>query len=214
MIISSKKTLKALLIAIIVIFFSTKSFAENPIRIMLYGDSLMAGYGLPPSENLAAELNRNFENSGSSIIIINSSISGNTSKNGLSRLDWSLEDSPSIVVLSLGANDMLRGLNPELTMQNLDSIINKFKKNGSIVILAGMLASESMGPKYQSQFDEIYPELAKKYDLIFMPFLLDGVALDKNYLQADYKHPNAQGMKIIASNLYPYIIEAIAEVEF
>lgn len=214
MIISSKKTLKALLIAIIVVFISTKSFAENPIKIMLYGDSLMAGYGLSPSENLAAELNRNFETSGSSIIIINASISGNTSKNGLSRLDWSLEDSPSIVVLSLGANDMLRGLNPELTMQNLDSIINKFKKNGSIVILAGMLASESMGPKYQSQFDEIYPELAKKYDLIFMPFLLDGVALNKKYLQADYKHPNAQGIKIMASNLYPYIIEAIAGVEF
>ena len=214
MIISSKKTLKALLIAIIVVFVSTKSFAENPIRIMLYGDSLMAGYGLSPSENLAAELNRNFETSGSSIIIINASISGNTSKNGLSRLDWSLEDNPSIVVLSLGANDMLRGLNPELTMQNLDSIINKFKKNGSIVILAGMLASESMGPKYQSQFDGIYPELAKKYDLIFMPFLLDGVALDKKYLQADYKHPNAQGIKIMASNLYPYIIEAIAGVEF
>ena len=214
MIISSKKTLKALLIAIIVVFVSTKSFAENPIRIMLYGDSLMAGYGLSPSENLAAELNRNFETSGSSIIIISASISGNTSKNGLSRLDWSLEDNPSIVVLSLGANDMLRGLNPELTMQNLDSIINKFKKNGSIVILAGMLASESMGPKYQSQFDGIYPELAKKYDLIFMPFLLDGVALDKKYLQADYKHPNASGIKIIASNLYPYIIEAIAEVEF
>ena len=214
MIISSKKTLKALLIAIIVVFISTKSFAENPIKIMLYGDSLMAGYGLSPSENLAAELNRNFETSGSSIIIINASISGNTSKNGLSRLDWSLEDSPSIVVLSLGANDMLRGLNPELTMQNLDSIINKFKKNGSIVILAGMLASESMGPKYQSQFDGIYPELAKKYDLIFMPFLLDGVALEKKYLQADYKHPNASGIKIIASNLYPYIIEAIARVEY
>ena len=214
MIISSKKTLKALLIAIIVVFISTKSFAENPIKIMLYGDSLMAGYGLSPSENLAAELNRNFETSDSSIIIINASISGNTSKNGLSRLDWSLEDSPSIVVLSLGANDMLRGLNPELTMQNLDSIINKFKKNGSIVILAGMLASESMGPKYQSQFDEIYPELAKKYDLIFMPFLLDGVALNKKYLQADYKHPNAQGIKIMASNLYPYIIEALAGVEF
>ena len=214
MIISSKKTLKALLIAIIVVFVSTKSFAENPIRIMLYGDSLMAGYRLSPSENLAAELKRNFEASGPSIIIINASISGNTSKNGLSRLDWSLEDNPSIVVLSLGANDMLRGLNPELTMQNLDSIINKFKKNGSIVILAGMLASESMGPKYQSQFDGIYPELAKKYDLIFMPFLLDGVALDKKYLQADYKHPNAQGIKIMASNLYPYIIEALAGVEF
>jgi len=118
------------------------------------------------------------------------------------------------VVLSLGANDMLRGLNPELTMQNLDSIINKFKKNRSIVILAGMLASESMGPKYQSQFDAIYPELAKKYDLIFMPFLLEGVALEKKYLQADYKHPNALGIEIIASNLYPYIIEAIAGVEF
>ena len=214
MIISSKKTLKVLLIALIVVFFPTKSFTASPIKIMLYGDSLMAGYRLHPSENLAAELNRNFETSDSSIIIINASISGNTSKNGLSRLDWSLEDNPSIVVLSLGANDMLRGLNPELTMQNLDSIINKFKKNGSIVILAGMLASESMGPKYQSQFDGIYPELAKKYDLIFMPFLLDGVALDKKYLQADYKHPNAQGIKIMASNLYPYIIEAIAGVEF
>ena len=214
MIISSKKTLKALLIAIIVVFVSTKSFAENPIRIMLYGDSLMAGYGLSPSENLAAELNRNFETSGHSIIIINASISGNTSKNGLSRLDWSLEDSPSIVVLCLGANDMLRGLSPKLTLQNLDSIINKFKKNDSIVILAGMISSESMGPEYQSQFDGIYPKLAKKYDLIFMPFLLDGVALDKKYLQADYKHPNASGVKIIASNLHPYIIEAIAGVEF
>ena len=101
MIISSKKTLKALLIAIIVVFVSAKSFAENPIRIMLYGDSLMAGYRLSPSENLAAELKRNFETSGPSIIIINASISGNTSKNGLSRLDWSLEDKPSIVVLSL-----------------------------------------------------------------------------------------------------------------
>jgi acyl-CoA thioesterase-1 len=180
---------------------------------MLYGDSLMAGYGLPQNENLASELTRNFKESNPSLTFINASISGNTSKNGLARVDWSLGDKPNIVILCLGANDMLRGLDPTLINNNLDVIITKFKKNNTIVILAGMLSPESMGPDYQSAFDSIYPELSKKHSLIFMPFLLEGVALEKGLLLADYKHPNAKGVEVIATNLNPYIVEAISRLK-
>ena len=105
---------------------------------------------------------------------------------------------------------MLRGLDPALTNSNLDVIITKFKKNNAIVILAGMLSPESMGPDYQSAFDSIYPELSKKHNLIFMPFLLEGVALEKGMLLSDYKHPNAKGIEIIANKLNSYIVEAIS----
>ena len=127
-------------------------------------------------------------------------------------MDWSLGDKPNIVVVCLGANDMLRGLDPALTMENLDAIITKFNQSGSVVILAGMQSSESMGPDYQAQFDGIYPKLAIKHNLIFMPFLLKDVALEKDKLQADYKHPNEEGIKIIASNLYPYLLEGLARL--
>ena len=213
MIISKKLSLKALFTILICILLFTSTYAENPIKIMLYGDSLMAGYGLSQNENLASELTRNFEDNNFSVIIINASISGNTSKNGLSRVAWSLGDKPNIVVVCLGANDMLRGLNPSLTMENLDLIISKFNQSNSIVILAGMQSPESMGPDYKIQFDGIYPDLAAKYDLIFMPFLLEDIALEKKNLQADYKHPNKRGIKVIARNLYPYILEGIAKLE-
>jgi len=213
MIISKKPRLKALFTGLICIFIFTSAYAENPIKIMLYGDSLMAGYGLSQNENLASELSRNFADINLSVSIINASISGNTSKNGLSRVGWSLGDKPNIVVVCLGANDMLRGLNPALTMENLDSIITKFIHSNSIVILAGMQSPESMGPDYQIQFDGIYPKLAIKHNLIFMPFLLKDVALEKKNLQADYKHPNQKGIKIIASNLFPYLLEGITRLE-
>ena len=212
MIISKKLKLKALFTGLICIFLFTGAYAANPIKIMLYGDSLMAGYGLSQNENLASELTRNFEDKKISVSIINASISGNTSKNGLSRVDWSLGDKPNIVVVCLGANDMLRGLDPALTMENLDAIITKFNQSGSVVILAGMQSSESMGPDYQAQFDGIYPKLAIKHNLIFMPFLLKDVALEKDKLQADYKHPNEEGIKIIANNLYPYLLEGLARL--
>ncbi len=212
MIISKNKIIESLFSVLILILFINTSFANNPVRIMLYGDSLMAGYGLAQNENLAEELNRNLQMNENTFSILNASISGNTSKNGLSRIDWSLGDNPDIVILCLGANDVLRGISPELTMANLDSIINKFIKNGSIVILAGMLSPENMGPEYQNKFDSIYPKLAKNYDLIFMPFLLEGVALDKKYLQSDYKHPNKLGIKIISSNLLPYVNEALTKI--
>jgi len=177
---------------------------------MLYGDSLMAGYGLSQNENLSSALSSKFKIAESKVQIINASVSGNTSSNGLARLDWSLEDKPNIVILCLGANDMLRGIDPKLTKQNLNKIIEKILENGSKVILAGMRSPESMGQIYQQQFDLIYQELAEDHDVIFMPFLLEGVALEKDYLQSDFKHPNALGVNIMASNLYPYILQGMS----
>ena len=213
MIISKKISLRFVFLGSMLIFVISTVSADNSLKVMLYGDSLMAGYGLPQNENLASELTRSFKENDPSLTFINASISGNTSKNGLSRVDWSLGDKPNIVILCLGANDMLRGLDPALTANNLDTIITKFKKNNAIVILAGMLSPESMGPDYQSEFDSIYPELSKKHSLIFMPFLLDGVALEKELLLTDYKHPNAQGIKVMATNLSPYIAEAVSKLK-
>ena len=210
MIISKNKTLKSLFFLFFLSTISFNVFATNQIKIMLYGDSLMAGYGLTQNENLSSVLPSKFNLAESQLQIINASVSGNTSSNGLARLDWSLEDKPNIVILCLGANDMLRGIDPKLTKQNLNQIIEKMIQNGSKVILAGMRSPESMGQNYQQEFDLIYQELAEEHEVIFMPFLLEGVALEKDYLQSDYKHPNALGVNIMASNLYPYILKGIS----
>ena len=210
MIISKNKTLQSLFCLFFLSTISLNVFATNQIKIMLYGDSLMAGYGLSQNENLSSALSSKFNLTESKVQIINASVSGNTSNNGLARLDWSLEDKPNIVILCLGANDMLRGLDPKLTKQNLNHMIEKMIQNDSKVILAGMRSPESMGKNYQQKFDLIYQELAEEHDVIFMPFLLEGVALEKDYLQSDYKHPNALGVNIIASNLYPYILKGMS----
>ena len=197
MIISKNKTLKSLFCLFFLSTISFNVFATNQIKIMLYGDSLMAGYGLTQNENLSSVLPSKFNLAESQLKIINASVSGNTSSNGLARLDWSLEDKPNIVILCLGANDMLRGIDPKLTKQNLNQIIEKMIQNGSKVILAGMRSPESMGQNYQQEFDLIYQELAEEHEVIFMPFLLEGIALEKDYLQSDYKHPNALGLSLI-----------------
>ena len=176
---------------------------------MFYGDSLMAGYGLSQNENLATQISQKFKDDNQQITLINASASGNTSSNGLARLDWSLVDQPDIVILSLGANDMLRGINPKLTQQNLDKIIAKINNTGAIVVLVGARSPANMGPDYQKQFDQIYLTLAQKHGIIFMPFLLEGIALEKKYLQSDYKHPNAEGVKLMVKNLYPFILKGI-----
>jgi len=188
---------------------SLSVIASNQIKIMLYGDSLMAGYGLSQNENLSSALSSMFNVGESKVQIINASVSGNTSSNGLARLDWSLVDKPDIVILCLGANDMLRGIDPKLTKQNLNKMIEKMLQNGAKVIFAGMRSPDSMGKNYQQKFDLIYKELAEEHDVIFMPFLLEGVALEKDYLQNDYKHPNTLGVDIMASNLYPYILQSM-----
>ena len=210
MIISKNKTLQSLFCLFFLSTISFNVFAINQIKIMLYGDSLMAGYGLNQNETLSSALAAKFRLEETAVLIINASVSGNTSSNGLARLDWSLEDKPNIVILCLGANDMLRGIDPKLTKQNLNKMIEKMVQNDSKVILAGMRSPESMGENYQQKFDLIYQEIAEEQDVIFMPFLLEGVALEEDYLQKDYKHPNALGVNIMANNLYPYILKSMS----
>jgi len=192
----------------LLVFFSS-NLSSMPIKIMLYGDSLMAGYGLTQNKNLSSVLINKIKKNYTDIDLINASVSGNTSNDGLARLEWSLEDKPAVIVLCLGSNDMLRGIDPIITKANLNEIITRIKEKNIIVLLSGMLAPDSMGQNYKQQFDNIYPELAQKHKLIFMPFFLKDVALQEEYLLDDYIHPNHEGIKVITNNLFPYIKEAI-----
>ena len=192
----------------LLVFFSS-NLSSMPIKIMLYGDSLMAGYGLTQDKNLSSVLINKIKKNYTDIDLINASVSGNTSNDGLARLEWSLEDKPAVIVLCLGSNDMLRGIDPIITKANLNEIITRIKEKNIIVLLSGMLAPDSMGQNYKQQFDNIYPELAQKHKLIFMPFFLKDVALQEEYLLDDYIHPNHEGIKVITNNLFPYIKEAI-----
>ena len=209
MIISKNKGLQSLFCLFLLFIISLNTLAAKQITIMLYGDSLMAGYGLNQNENLSSALTAKFNLKETAVLIINASVSGNTTSNGLARLDWSLGESPNIVILCLGANDMLRGIDPKYIKENLNTMISKINESGSKVILAGMRSPKSMGGIYQQRFDQMYREIAEEHDLTFMPFLLEGIALEKKYLQNDYKHPNALGIHVMANNLYPYILESM-----
>ena len=209
MIISKNKGLQSLFCLFLLFVISLNTLAAKQITIMLYGDSLMAGYGLNQNENLSSALTTKFNLKETAVLIINASVSGNTTSNGLARLDWSLGESPNIVILCLGANDMLRGIDPKYIKENLNTMISKINESGSKVILAGMRSPKSMGGIYQQRFDQMYREIAEEHDLTFMPFLLEGIALEKKYLQDDYKHPNALGIQVMANNLYPYILESM-----
>ena len=209
MIISKNKGFQSLFCLFLLFIISLNTLAAKEIKIMLYGDSLMAGYGLNQNENLSSALTTKFSLEETAVLIINASVSGNTTSNGLARLDWSLGESPNIVILCLGANDMLRGIDPKYIKENLNTMISKINESGSKVILAGMRSPKSMGGIYQQRFDQMYREIAEEHDLTFMPFLLEGIALEKKYLQNDYKHPNALGIQVMANNLYPYILESM-----
>jgi acyl-CoA thioesterase-1 len=150
---------------------------------------------------------------GRPVIMINGGVSGDTSSAGLTRLDWALADKPKIMILALGANDMLRGVDPKVTRANLDAIIRKTKAAGVEIVLAGMLSPPNLGAEYKAAFDAIYPDLAKAHNLLFMPFLLKDVAQDSDLNQADGIHPNGNGVAIIVRNLLPYVTEAMDKVE-
>jgi acyl-CoA thioesterase-1 len=181
--------------------------AEAKTKVMLFGDSLMAGYGLTQNHHLDKVLQKKFE--GQNITFINASVSGDTTKGGLDRLDWSLSDKPDLIFLCLGANDMLRGINPKVTRDNLDMMIQKIKSKNIKIILAGMMAQESYGVNYAKQFNSIYPDLSKKYKIKLYPFLLDGVALNPELNLDDGKHPNIKGVQVIAKNIFPIIQDEI-----
>jgi acyl-CoA thioesterase-1 len=179
-------------------------------NIILFGDSLMSGYGLPQEKHLSIVLQNNLQDMGYDLEIIDGSVSGSTSASGLSRAEWSLSE-PDIIllILSLGANDMLRGINPTETEKNLEKIIQVAKQKNIEIILVGMIAPTTHGLSYKKKFDNIYPNLAKKYDLDLIPFLLEGVALKSELNQDDGMHPNEKGTLIISKTLQTSIIDKI-----
>ena len=179
-------------------------------NVILFGDSLMAGYGLPQEKHLAIVLQKNLNDSSYNLEVIDGSVSGSTSAGGLNRAEWSLsERNIDLMILGLGANDMLRGISPIETEKNLEKIIKIAKHKNIEIILAGMIAPTTHGFNYKKKFDNIYPNLAKKYDLNLIPFLLEGVALNPDYNQDDGIHPNEKGTLIISKTLQMSIVNNI-----
>ena len=177
-------------------------------KIVLFGDSLMAGYGLPKEQHLSVILQNSLRLEGHKIEVINGSVSGSTSSGGLNRAEWTLSESNiDLMILSLGANDMLRGINPQETKKNLEEIIKIAIEKNIKVIVAGMIAPTSYGIKYKNFFDNIFDDLSKKYELQLVPFLLEGVAQQSKFNLSDGIHPNDKGTIIISYTLKEAILE-------
>ncbi|WP_245622984.1 arylesterase [Kiloniella litopenaei] len=182
------------------------SYAETPVKILAFGDSLTHGYGLEAGDTFPERLQVALHEAGYNVTVINGGNSGDTSASGRSRLEWALMDEAKVVIVELGANDGLRGLEPSQTRENLSQIIAGFKKTGAKVLLTGMQAPRNLGTEYVAEFDRIYPELAEEYNVAFYPFFLEGVALDPSLNQGDGIHPNRQGVDVIVQNILPYLV--------
>ncbi|MFL4997802.1 MAG: arylesterase [Microvirga sp.] len=185
---------------------------NNPIRLVALGDSLSAGYNLPQEAAFPVVLERVLKAKGHNVVVANAGVSGDTSSGGLDRLDWSVPDGTDGVILELGANDMLRGLDPAGTRKNVEAIVERLKSRNIPVMLAGMYASRNLGPEYVQRFDSIYPDIAKKHDLVLYPFFLDGVAGDRSLNLPDGMHPTAKGVEIIVERILPSVESFLARL--
>jgi acyl-CoA thioesterase-1 len=203
---------KALLSIVLLLIVSAagQAFAA-PVKILAIGTSLTQGYGLPPGTEFTVQLQRALKQAGIDAAITNAGVSGDTSAGGLARLDWSLADHPDAVILELGSNDMLRGIPPTETEKNLRAILVRLKAAHVKVLLTGMHAQRNLGGDYVQQFDAIYPRLAKDYNVLFYPFILDGVALNPKLNQADGMHPNPAGVKVIVTHILPLVKTLVAK---
>ena len=192
--------MKKLIFIVVLLVYPILTQAQD-LKIILFGDSLMVGYGLDPSNHLDRLLEKDLLDQGIVSQITNASVSGDTSNGGLNRLNWSLQDDYDLFILGLGANDMLRGISPETTKSNLEEIIKIVQKKNITILLTGMQAPSSYGQDYQSSFNSIYLQLVKEYEIFLYPFLLEGVALDPSLNQSDGKHPNEQGIALISKKI-------------
>ena len=183
------------------------------ITVVAMGDSLTEGLGVDPNDAYPAQLERKLQANGYAVTVINAGNSGETSSGALSRVDWVLTLHPQILILATGGNDGLRGIDPKLTEQNIGQIVHQFQQKDVIVILAGMEMVQNMGKEYTDAFHAIYPAVAKQYNTIFVPFLLEGVATKPDLNQSDFVHPNAKGYTVVIDTLYPYVVEAISKLK-
>ena len=186
--------------------------ADAPVRVVMLGDSITAGLGLPAQDALPAKLEKALRAKGLDVTIQNAGVSGDTSAGGLARLDWSVAEGTDAVIIELGANDALRGSDPKLTREALQAIITRLRARKIAVLLAGMLAPHNLGEDYGKAFDPIFPALAAAHNVVFYPFILDGVAANPALNQRDGIHPTAAGVDIIVERLLPKAEELISRV--
>ena len=185
---------------------------ERSLKLVALGDSLTAGYGLPESAAFPVVLEKALKAKGYKVEIANAGVSGDTSSGGLDRLDWSIPDGTDGVIVELGANDMLRGLDPAGTRRNIETIVERLKARNIPVMLAGMYASRNLGEAYIQKFDTIYSDIAKKHDLVLYPFFLDGVAGERSLNLPDGLHPTAKGVEIIVERILPSVESFLARL--
>ncbi|HEV7996966.1 MAG TPA: arylesterase [Stellaceae bacterium] len=188
---------------------SASAAAPSP-AIVDFGDSLTAGYGLMPEEAFPAQLEAWLHRHGVAARVVNAGVSGDTTTGGLARLDWALADKPDLVILALGANDALRGIDPATVRDNLDKMIQKIEARGAKVLLLGMLAPPNWGAAYQRDFDRIYPDLARQRHVPLYPFFLEGVAMKPSLNQPDGLHPNAKGVGVLVDHIGPVVARLVA----
>jgi len=186
----------------------TPAAAHNPV-ILDFGDSLTAGYGLAPEQAFPARLEAALRREGIEARVVNGGVSGDTTAGGLARLEWALADKPDLVILALGANDALRGIDPATVRGNLDKMIRKVEAVRAKVLLIGMLAPPNWGEEYKTAFDRIFPELAKIHDVPLYPFFLEGVAMKPEFNQSDGLHPNERGVAVLVERLAPIVARLV-----
>ncbi len=182
----------------------------RPLRIVAFGDSLTAGFGLAPPDSFPARLEKALKARGHAVEIVNAGVSGDTTAAGLARFEWSIPDRTDAVIVELGANDALQGREPEAARANLDAILTKLAARGIEVLLAGMKSPRNWDKAYLDAFDRIFPELASKHGAVFYPFFLEGVALDASLKLPDGLHPNAEGVARIVRGILPAAEDLIA----
>lgn len=209
---SFKRLIAAGLILFLAICGAISSAGAEPFKIVGFGDSLMAGFGLGPDEGFTDKLQAALRAKGQDVTVANAGVSGDTTSGGLSRLDWSVPDGTQLVILELGANDMLRGISPGITKKNLDDMLAKLRERKIAVLLAGMRAAPNLGADYQNAFDAIYPDLASKHGVALYPFFLDGVAGQAGLQLEDGLHPSARGVDQMVERILPAVEKAIAAV--
>jgi acyl-CoA thioesterase I len=183
--------------------------AQKPLHIVAFGDSLFAGYGLRPAQAFPVQLQKELKARGHNVVIANAGVSGDTTADGLHRLAWAVPDGTDAVILELGANDALRGIDPKVTRANLEKMIATLLKRHIPILLAGMRSPANWGDHYSDDFDAIFPDLAREHGLIFYPFFLEGVVLDPKLNQDDGMHPSGKGVAEIVKRITPTVEELI-----
>jgi acyl-CoA thioesterase-1 len=179
--------------------------ATQPLRLMVLGDSLTAGFGLPAEQSFPSQLEAALRAKGHAVTVLNGGVSGDTSAGGKARIEWALADKPDAVILELGANDGLRGIEPKELYANLAAILKTLKARGIPTFLAGMVAPPNLGEAYGKEFRAVYTRLAKEFDVPLQPFFLDGVAMKPELNQPDGLHPNAAGVAVLVDNIVPLL---------